>query len=146
MHNEHRKLHDIGSKLTSGMRIALVTDAGTPGISDPGFLLVREALSLNIKVTCLPGPTAIIPAVVQSGWPWDRFGFGGFLPAKKGRKKRLEKRCDENRTIIFYESPHKVLKTLNQFSKIFGPKRAVSISRELSKILKKHFEGQLTKL
>ncbi|MEC8637037.1 MAG: 16S rRNA (cytidine(1402)-2'-O)-methyltransferase [Bacteroidota bacterium] len=143
MHNEHRKLHDIGSKLTSGMRIALVTDAGTPGISDPGFLLVREALSLNIKVTCLPGPTAIIPALVQSGLPCDRFVFEGFLPAKKGRKKRLEKLCDENRTIIFYESPHKVLKTLNQFSKIFGPKRAVSISRELSKMFEETFRGTI---
>ena len=112
---------EIGSKLTSGMQIALISDAGTPGISDPGFLLVREALSLNIKVTCLPGPTAMIPALVQSGLPCDRFVFEGFLPTKKGRKKRLEELSDENRTLIFYESPHKLLKTLNQFSEIFGP-------------------------
>ena len=110
MHNEHRKFKEIGSKLTSGMQIALISDAGTPGISDPGFLLVREALSLNIKVTCLPGPTAMIPALVQSGLPCDRFVFEGFLPTKKGRKKRLEELSDENRTLIFYESPHKLLK------------------------------------
>ena len=95
MHNEHRKFQEIGSKLTSGMQIALISDAGTPGISDPGFLLVREAISLNIKVTCLPGPTAMIPALVQSGLPCDRFVFEGFLPTKKGRKKRLEELSDE---------------------------------------------------
>ena len=143
MHNEHRKFKEIGSKLTSGMQIALISDAGTPGISDPGFLLVREALSLNIKVTCLPGPTAMIPALVQSGLPCDRFVFEGFLPTKKGRKKRLEELSDENRTLIFYESPHKLLKTLNQFSEIFGPDRAVSISRELSKMFEETFRGTI---
>ena len=143
MHNEHRKLQEIGSKLTSGMQIALISDAGTPGISDPGFLLVREALSLNIKVTCLPGPTAMIPALVQSGLPCDRFVFEGFLPTKKGRKKRLEELSDENRTLIFYESPHKLLKTLNQFSEIFGPDRAVSVSRELSKMFEETFRGTI---
>lgn len=143
MHNEHRKFREIGSKLTSGMQIALISDAGTPGISDPGFLLVREALSLNIKVTCLPGPTAMIPALVQSGLPCDRFVFEGFLPTKKGRKKRLEELYDENRTLIFYESPHKLLKTLNQFSEIFGPDRAVSISRELTKMFEETFRGTI---
>ena len=143
MHNEHRKFREIGSKLTSGMQIALISDAGTPGISDPGFLLVREALSLNIKVTCLPGPTAMIPALVQSGLPCDRFVFEGFLPTKKGRKKRLEELSAENRTLIFYESPHKLLKTLNQFSEIFGPDRAVSISRELTKMFEETFRGTI---
>ena len=143
MHNEHRKFKEIGSKLTSGMQIALISDAGTPGISDPGFLLVREALSLNIKVTCLPGPTAMIPALVQSGLPCERFVFEGFLPTKKGRKKRLEELSAENRTLIFYESPHKLLKTLNQFSEIFGPDRAVSISRELTKMFEETFRGTI---
>ena len=143
MNNEHRKFQEICSKLTSGMQIALISDAGTPGISDPGFLLVREALSLNIKVTCLPGPTAMIPALVQSGLPSDRFVFEGFLPTKKGRNKRLEELSDENRTLIFYESPHKLLKTLNQFCDIFGPDRAVSISRELSKIFEETFRGTI---
>ncbi|MEC7173048.1 MAG: 16S rRNA (cytidine(1402)-2'-O)-methyltransferase [Bacteroidota bacterium] len=143
MHNEHRKLQEVGSKLTSGMHIALISDAGTPGISDPGFLLVREALSLNIKVTCLPGPTAMIPALVQSGLALDRFVFEGFLPPKKGRNKRLKKLSDENRTLIFYESPHKLLKTLSQFSEIFGLDRGVSISRELSKMFEETFRGTL---
>ena len=143
MNNEHRKFQEICSKLTSGMQIALISDAGTPGISDPGFLLVREALSLNIKVTCLPGPTAMIPALVQSGLPSDRFVFEGFLPTKKGRNKRLEELSDENRTLIFYESPHKLVKTLNQFCHIFGPDRAVSISRELSKIFEETFRGTI---
>jgi len=143
MRNEHKKLQEVGSKLTSGMHIALISDAGTPGISDPGFLLVREALSLNIKVTCLPGPTAMIPALVQSGLALDRFVFEGFLPPKKGRNKRLKKLSDENRTLIFYESPHKLLKTLSQFSEIFGLDRGVSISRELSKMFEETFRGTL---
>jgi len=105
--------------------------------------LVRDALSLNIKVTCLPGPTAMIPALVQSGLPCDRFVFEGFLPPKKGRNKRLEELSDENRTLIFYESPHKLLKTLNQFCEIFGPERAVSISRELSKMFEETFRGTI---
>ena len=143
MHNEHRKFQEICSKLSSGVQIALISDAGTPGISDPGFLLVREALSLNIKVTCLPGPTAMIPALVQSGLPCDRFVFEGFLPTKKGRNKRLEELSDENRTLIFYESPHKLLKTLTQFCEIFGPDRPVSISRELSKMFEETFRGTI---
>ena len=143
MHNEHKKLEEVGSKLSSGMCIALISDAGTPGISDPGFLLIREALSLNLKVTCLPGPTAIIPALVQSGLACDRFVFEGFLPPKKGRNKRMKKLSDENRTLVFYESPHKLLKTLTQFSEIFGPGRGVSVSRELSKMFEETFRGNL---
>lgn len=143
MHNEHRKLEEAGSKLTSGMHIALISDAGTPGISDPGFLLVRHALSLDIKVSCLPGPTAMIPALVQSGMACDRFVFEGFLPPKKGRNKRIEKLVDENRTLVFYESPHKLLKTLTQFSEIFGSERGVSVSRELSKMYEETFRGTL---
>lgn len=143
MHNEHRKLEGVVKKLTSGMKIALICDAGTPGISDPGFLLVRGALSLDIKVRCLPGPTAMIPALVQSGMACDRFVFEGFLPPKKGRKKRLENLRDENRTLIFYESPHKLLKSLTQFSEIFGPDRLVSVSRELSKVFEETYRGTL---
>jgi 16S rRNA (cytidine1402-2'-O)-methyltransferase len=143
MHNEHRKLEEITSKLNTGLNIALISDAGTPGISDPGFLLVREALSFNLKVTCLPGATALIPALVQSGLTSDRFVFEGFLPPKKGRNKRLKKLLDEDRTLIFYESPHKLLKTLSQFSEIYGPERRVSISRELSKMFEETFRGTL---
>ena len=143
MHNEHRKLEEITSKLNTGLNIALISDAGTPGISDPGFLLVREALSINLKVTCLPGATALIPALVQSGLTSDRFVFEGFLPPKKGRNKRLKKLLDEDRTLIFYESPHKLLKTLSQFSEIYGPERRVSISRELSKMFEETFRGTL---
>jgi len=143
MHNEHRKLEEVISKLNSGLNIALISDAGTPGISDPGFLLVREALSHSLKVTCLPGPTALIPALVQSGLASDRFVFEGFLPPKKGRNKRLEKLSNETRTIIFYESPHKLMKTLTQFTEIFGSNREVSVSRELSKMFEETFRGTL---
>ena len=143
MHNEHRKLQEVSSKLTAGIKMALISDAGTPGISDPGFLLVREALSLNLKVTCLPGPTALIPALAQSGLASDRFVFEGFLPPKKGRNKRLKLLSNESRTLIFYESPHKLLKTLGQISEIFGPDRGVSISRELSKIFEETYRGSI---
>ena len=143
MHNEHRKLQEVTSKLTAGIKMALISDAGTPGISDPGFLLVREALSLNLKVTCLPGPTALIPALVQSGLASGRFVFEGFLPSKKGRNKRLKLLSNESRTLIFYESPHKLLKTLGQISEIFGPDRGVSISRELSKIFEETYRGSI---
>tara|TARA_B100002019_G_scaffold292285_1_gene314918 strand:- start:672 stop:1355 length:684 start_codon:yes stop_codon:yes gene_type:complete len=143
MKNEHRKLLEVISKLQSGQTIAVISDAGTPGISDPGFLLVREAIANKIEVECLPGPTALIPALIQSGLPSDRFIFEGFLPTKKGRKKRLENLVDEPRTIIFYESPHKLLKTLSQLVDFFGPDRLVSISRELSKIYEETFRGVL---
>ena len=143
MHNEHRKLSEVISKLKSGLTIAVISDAGTPGISDPGYLLVREAITNDIEVSCLPGPTALIPALIQSGLSADRFVFEGFLPPKKGRKKRLENLIDESRTIILYESPHRILKTLNQLIDFFGPERAVSVSRELSKIYEETFRGSL---
>ena len=143
MHNEHRKLSEVISKLISGYTIAVISDAGTPGISDPGFLLVREAIANDIEVECLPGSTALIPALVQSGLSTERFVFEGFLPPKKGRKKRFENLVDETRTIILYESPHKILKTLNQLIDFFGPERAVSVSRELSKMYEETFRGTL---
>ena len=123
--------------------IAVISDAGTPGISDPGFLLVREAVANEVEVECLPGSTALIPALVQSGLSTERFVFEGFLPPKKGRKKRFENLVDETRTIILYESPHKILKTLNQLIDFFGSERAVSVSRELSKMYEETFRGTL---
>ena len=143
MHNEHRKLSEVISKLISGHTIAVISDAGTPGISDPGFLLVREAIANEVEVECLPGSTALIPALVQSGLSTERFVFEGFLPPKKGRKKRFENLVDETRTIILYESPHKILKTINQLIDFFGPERAVSVSRELSKMYEETFRGTL---
>ena len=143
MHNEHRKLSEVISKLISGHTIAVISDAGTPGISDPGFLLVREAIANEVEVECLPGSTALIPALVQSGLSTERFVFEGFLPPKKGRKKRFENLVNETRTIILYESPHKILKTLNQLIDFFGPERAVSVSRELSKMYEETFRGTL---
>ena len=132
--NEHKEIGKIVDKILSGEKIALISDAGTPGISDPGFLAVRTCLENNIEVECLPGATALIPALVNSGIPFDKFVFEGFLPVKKGRKTKLEKLSEEERTMIFYESPHKLLKTLKDFCNSFGPARKVSISRELSKI------------
>lgn len=132
--NEHKEIGKIVDKILLGEKIALISDAGTPGISDPGFLAVRTCLENNIQVECLPGATALIPALVNSGIPFDKFVFEGFLPLKKGRKTRLEKLSEEKRTMIFYESPHKLLKTLNDFSNSFGSDRKVSISRELTKI------------
>ena len=143
MHNEHRKLSEVISKLISGYTIAVISDAGTPGISDPGFLLVREAIANEVEVECLPGSTALIPAIVLSGLSTERFVFEGFLPPKKGRKKRFENLVDETRTIILYESPHKILKTLNQLIDFFGSERAVSVSRELSKMYEETFRGTL---
>lgn len=143
MHNEHRKLSEVISKLISGYTIAVISDAGTPGISDPGFLLVREAIANEVEVECLPGSTALIPALVLSGLSTERFVFEGFLPPKKGRKKRFENLVDETRTIILYESPHKILKTLNQLIDFFGPERAVTVSRELSKMYEETFRGTL---
>ena len=143
MHNEHRKLSEVISKLISGYTIAVISDAGTPGISDPGFLLVREAIANEVEVECLPGSTALIPALVLSGLSTERFVFEGFLPPKKGRKKRFENLVNETRTIILYESPHKILKTLNQLIDFFGPERAVTVSRELSKMYEETFRGTL---
>lgn len=132
--NEHKEIGKVVNKILSGEKIALISDAGTPGISDPGFLAVRTCLENNIEVECLPGATAVIPALVNSGIPFDKFVFEGFLPVKKGRKTKLEKLSEEERTMVFYESPHKLLKTLKDFSNSFGPERKVSISRELTKI------------
>jgi 16S rRNA (cytidine1402-2'-O)-methyltransferase len=123
--------------------MALISDAGTPGISDPGFLLVRECLRLGVRVECLPGPTALIPALVESGFPTDRFVFEGFLPPKKGRQKRLQALREEQRTMIFYESPHKLLKTMEQLQEIFGSDRQISVSRELSKLYAETIRGTL---
>ena len=126
-----------------GKTIALISDAGTPGISDPGYLLVHEALKQGVKVECLPGPTALIPALVQSGLPIDRFVFEGFLPPKKGRQGRLKQMAEESRTTVFYESPHKLLKTLSQMIPFFGKDREVAITRELSKKFESNYRGNL---
>ena len=143
MHNEHKKLISIIDKLNSGFEIALISDAGTPGISDPGFLLIRECIKNNIEIECLPGATALIPALVNSGLPSERFLFEGFLPVKKGRTKRLKEIAEENRTVIFYESPHRILKTLNDFSTYYNEESSVSISRELTKIHEETFRGKI---
>ena len=143
MHNEHKKLERIISQLNYGKTIAMISDAGTPGISDPGFLLVREAIANNIEVICLPGPTALIPALVQSGFPTERFIFEGFLPPKKGKKTRLEQLSQDSRTIVFYESPHKLIKTLTQLITYFQGERQVAISREMTKIYEETYRGTL---
>ena len=132
--NEHRSLAAIVSRLRAGERMALISDAGTPAISDPGFLLVRECLQEGVAVECLPGPTALIPALVNSGLPSDKFVFEGFLPHKKGRQTRLQQLADESRTMIFYESPYRLAKTLGQLAEHFGPERKASVSRELTKL------------
>lgn len=144
--NEHKTLASVIGKLQSGMNIALVSDAGTPSVSDPGFLLVRECIRQGIEVECLPGATAFVPALVNSGLPSDRFCFEGFLPVKKGRKTRLEQLAMETRTMIFYESPHRLLKTLAAFSEVFGPRRQASVSREISKLHEENARGSLQEL
>jgi len=144
--NEHKQVQNIIEKLQSGLSIALVSDAGTPGISDPGFLIVRECLKNNIPVETLPGATAFVPALVNSGLPCDRFCFEGFLPQKKGRQKRLKELSEEKRTMVFYESPYRLIKTLQQFSDQFGEDRQVSVSRELTKIYEETVRGSLTEV
>ena len=146
MHNEHKVLEGLLKKLNSGLQIALVSDAGTPAISDPGFLLVRACVNEGVEVECLPGPTAFVPALVNSGLPSDKFVFEGFLPVKKGRQTRLQILAEEPRTMIFYESPHKLLKTLNHFSEYFGSQRPVSVSRELTKLFEETKRGTLTEV
>ena len=141
--NEHKEVGKVVDKILSGEKIALISDAGTPGISDPGFLAVRTCLENNIEVECLPGATALVPALVNSGIPFERFVFEGFLPVKKGRKTRLEKLTKEDRTMIFYESPHKFLKTLNDFSNSFGADRKISVSREITKIYEETIRGSV---
>lgn len=133
-HNEHFAVEKLIQRLKNGEKLALVTDAGTPGISDPGFLITRACIQNDIKVECLPGATAFVPAIVKSGLPCDQFVFIGFLPVKKGRKTELEALALEEKTMIFYESPHRILKTLEQFCEYFGKDRLVSLSRELTKM------------
>lgn len=141
--NEHHTLPKILEMLHDGQTIALISDAGTPGISDPGFLLIRECIKNNMVVECLPGPSAFLPALVISGLPCDRFCFEGFLPVKKGRQTALKKLETEERTMIFYESPHRLLKTLHDFQSCFGAERRVSVSRELSKKFEETVRGTL---
>ncbi len=144
--NEHRTLNKLVERLKSGEKMALITDAGTPAISDPGFLLVRECLANEIEVECLPGATAFVPALVKSGLPADRFTFEGFLPHKKGRQTKLQQLSDEARTMIFYESPHRLLKSLQQFAEFFGEDRNASVSRELTKLHEETINGPLMAL
>ena len=146
MHNEHKMVDRIVERLKSGASIALISDAGTPAISDPGFLLTRACVENNIEVDCLPGATAFVPALVNSGLPNDKFVFEGFLPIKKGRQTRLEQLAEEPRTMIFYESPHKLIKTLTQFASYFGEERQVSVSRELTKMYEETIRGTVKEL
>ena len=141
--NEHQLVGKIASRVKAGENIALVSDAGTPAISDPGFLLVRECIRQNVEIECLPGATAFIPALVVSGLPNERFCFEGFLPPKKGRQTRLQSLVTEERSIIFYESPHRLLKTLAQLTEAFGAERYVSVSREISKYFEETCRGTL---
>lgn len=144
--NEHKLLESIIEKLKSGLKIALVSDAGTPAISDPGFLLVRKCIENDLGVECLPGATAFVPALVNSGLPSDSFVFEGFLPVKKGRKTKLECLKDETKTMIFYESPHRLLKTLSEFIEFFGADRKAAVSRELTKIYEENVRGSLSEI
>ncbi|TXK51328.1 16S rRNA (cytidine(1402)-2'-O)-methyltransferase [Pontibacter qinzhouensis] len=146
LHNEHKATAHLVERLKAGEVMALVSDAGTPGISDPGFFLVRECLKHDLKVECLPGPTAFVPALVKSGFSTDRFTFEGFLPLKKGRQTRLTSLATEERTMIFYESPHRLLKTLTQFQEYFGGGRLASVSREISKMFEETVNGTLDEL
>lgn len=132
--NEHKTVESVRDKILSGMTVALISDAGTPGISDPGFLLVRTCVEAGIEVETLPGATAFVPALVNSGFPCDRFCFEGFLPVKKGRQTKLRELSAERRTMIFYESPYRLVKTLGEFAQIFGAEREASVSREISKV------------
>ena len=144
--NEHGTSAGIVSRLLSGQDVALISDAGTPGISDPGFFLVREAVRAGVEVQTLPGATAFVPALVSSGLPCDRFAFEGFLPQKKGRQTKLQSLADEERTMIFYESPYRLLKTLEQFSETFGADRQVSVCREISKVHEESVRGTLAEV
>lgn len=144
--NEHQVAAKIVEKLLGGMNIALVTDAGTPGISDPGFLLVREALKADIEVECLPGATAMIPAIVESGLPCDRFVFEGFLPHKKGRQSSIQKLAEEQRTMVIYESPYRLTKLLEELATVLGTERRASVSREISKLHAETCRGTLATL
>ncbi|WP_339870174.1 16S rRNA (cytidine(1402)-2'-O)-methyltransferase [uncultured Algoriphagus sp.] len=144
--NEHKTVEKLVERMNRGEVFALISDAGTPAISDPGFLLVREVLAAGLDVQCLPGATAFVPALVNSGLPNDRFVFEGFLPHKKGRKTRIDGLIEEVRTIIFYESPHRLLKTLGQLAKAFGAERQACVSRELTKLHEENVRGTLAEL
>ena len=141
MHNEHKSVNTIIDRLKNGESFALISDAGTPAISDPGFLLSRACIENDIEIECLPGATAFVPALVNSGLPNDKFVFEGFLPVKKGRQTRLKLSSEESRTMIFYESPHKLIKTLTNFAEYFGEDRKVSVSRELTKLYEETIRG-----
>lgn len=145
-HNEHRVLEDIIARLSSGATLALVSDAGTPGISDPGFLLVRACARSGVPVETLPGPTAFVPALVNSGLPCDRFVFEGFLPVKKGRQTRLNELRTETRTMVFYESPHRIVRTLQELAAVLGAERPAAVSREISKLHEENVRGTLQEL
>lgn len=145
-HNERSRAPELVGKMQDGLSVALITDAGSPGISDPGFFLVRECIRANIPVTALPGPTALIPALVMSGLPCERFCFEGFLPTKRGRRSRLAKLADEDRTMVFYESPHRIGRTLADFADSFGPERDAAVIRELSKKFEEATRGTLAEL
>ncbi|MEP1487953.1 MAG: 16S rRNA (cytidine(1402)-2'-O)-methyltransferase [Algibacter sp.] len=141
MHNEHKTIENVIQRIKNGTTVALISDAGTPAISDPGFLLTRSCIEHHIEVDCLPGATAFVPALVNSGLPNDKFVFEGFLPVKKGRQTRLLLLAEETRTIIFYESPHKLVKSLGHFCEYFGEDRRVSVSRELTKLYEETIRG-----
>lgn len=146
MHNEHNLVDSLIKRLQNGENMAIISDAGTPGISDPGFLLVRACIEQNIEVNCLPGATAFVPALVNSGLPNDKFVFEGFLPAKKGRQKRLDFLAEETRTILLYESPYKLIKTLQHLAEKLGYDRKLSVSRELTKIYEENIRGNFTEV
>ena len=146
IHNEHKTVAAIIDKLKNGLIMALVSDAGTPGISDPGYLLVKEALAADVKIEALPGATAFVPALIKSGFPTDRFVFEGFLPHKKGRQTRLKVLADESRTIIIYESPHRLVKLLGQLAESFGADRHISVSRELTKLHEETINGTVSEV
>ncbi|MGN0189406.1 MAG: 16S rRNA (cytidine(1402)-2'-O)-methyltransferase [Candidatus Cryptobacteroides sp.] len=144
--NEHKTVEMVRDRIAAGLNVALISDAGTPGISDPGFLLVRTCVQAGITVQTLPGATALIPALVSSGYPCDRFCFEGFLPVKKGRQTRLGELASETRTMVFYESPYRLVKTLEQFAEFFGPERECSVAREISKKFEEHRRGSLAEV
>jgi 16S rRNA (cytidine1402-2'-O)-methyltransferase len=145
-HNEHLVLHHLTDQLLQGKVMALLTDAGTPGISDPAFLLVRECIKVGVPVECLPGATAFVPALINSGLPTNRFAFEGFLPLKKGRQSLLKRLSEEDRTLIFYESPLRLIKTLEEFSVFFGKERKCAVSRELTKLFEENKRGTLQEI
>jgi 16S rRNA (cytidine1402-2'-O)-methyltransferase len=145
-HNEHRVLHHLVDQLLQGKKMALLTDAGTPGVSDPAFLLVRECIKVGVTVECLPGATAFVPALVDSGLPMNRFVFEGFLPPKKGRQTMFKQLAEEERTMIFYESPMRLVKTLEEMSEYFGADRRCCVSRELTKLFEENRRGSLAEV